>query len=481
MTAPILQRADEALAELSVVYTSIPEQKARSSSITARLKQWTGVDRAVAFTVLARFWSALAGVITVLMIARFLTANEQGYYYTFFSIVALQIVFELGFSFVVLQLAAHERAALIITPDGHISGDSTAHSRLASVLQKTVRWYSVASLLMFASLLPAGMYFFSVHQPADAAVSWRGPWCLLVIVAILTFLLDPLFAFIEGCGFVTDIARLRLVQAFLGSILAWACMATHHGLYSPALLILGNAAAQIYFLSKPKLRHLLVGLLRDESGRHSVRWREEIWPFQWRIAITWLSSYFIVQFINPVLFAFRGPSAAGRMGMSISIAMSISSVGLSWMSTKASPFGTMIARCETARLDAVFFRTLWQSTGFVILASIGVFLCLATGLVDFLHLSSRLLPPWALALLLLTTIMTHIVGSEALYMRSHKREPLLAQGLISAIVIGIGTVILARLWGENAVTVGYFLFGGLLSLAWASYIFVTKRREWYGV
>jgi len=50
------------------------------------------------------------------VIARFLTPSEQGYYYTFNSLVALQIVFELGFSFVILQLAAHERAQLSFLP-----------------------------------------------------------------------------------------------------------------------------------------------------------------------------------------------------------------------------------------------------------------------------------------------------------------------------------------------------------------------------
>ena len=36
------------------------------------------------------------------------------FYYTFGSLVAVQIIFELGFSFVILQLASHERASLSI-------------------------------------------------------------------------------------------------------------------------------------------------------------------------------------------------------------------------------------------------------------------------------------------------------------------------------------------------------------------------------
>jgi hypothetical protein len=87
----------------------------------ARVRHWLrtvlGLDRAVGFTVLARFWGSAAGLVTVLLIARFLTPAERGDYYTFGSLVAIQMIFELGFSFVILQMASHERARLSISAD----------------------------------------------------------------------------------------------------------------------------------------------------------------------------------------------------------------------------------------------------------------------------------------------------------------------------------------------------------------------------
>lgn len=466
--------------EAAAVTALFSDESKSASTWRAKVKQWTGLDRAIAFTILARFWSAFAGIVTVLMIAHFLTPNEQGYYYTFFSLVALQIVFELGFSFVVLQLAAHECAHLAIAPDGHIEGDAVAHSRLASVLKKSLLWYSVAAVLMVSTILPAGFYFFGLHLHTGTEVAWKSSWCLLVAITALTFQLDPVFAFIEGCGFVSQMARMRFWQALLGSVLAWTALATHHGLYSPAMIIFGNAAMQIGFLSRPRQRRLLTGLLRHTVTGNSIGWRHEVWPFQWRIAITWLSTYFIFQIFNPVLFAFQGPAEAGRMGMSLSISTSIGAVGLAWMSTKASPFGSMIARGEITVLDKLFFRTLWQSTVLVSIAAAGFFLCFAVGGAIFPNLAARVLSPWAFALLLLTTLMNHVVLSEALYMRAHKREPLLLQAVVVAIVLSTTTVLLARVGGANAVTVGYFMFGGVLSFTWGTYIFVTKRREWYG-
>ena len=456
------------------------EPEAVSFSYRTKLKHWTGLDRAISFTIMARFWSAAAGVLTVVLIAHFLTPNEQGYYYTFYSLVALQVVFELGFTFVVLQLAAHERAELAFTADGRIEGNPVALSRLASVLQKSVGWYSVAAAMMVATLLPAGLHFFGAHQNADVSVAWKAPWCLLVVVTALRLQLDPVCAFVEGCGFVWQIALMCLAQNVLGSLLAWTAMATNHGLYSPAMLILGQATVQLAFVSRTDLRRMLISLLHYPVGGNSVGWRDEIWPFQWRIAITWLSSYFITQLFNPILFVYQGPIAAGQMGMSLSIASSIGTVGLAWMSTKASPFGNLIARGEISALDRLFFRTLWQSMLLLVTAAVGFFFCLLIAEHKFPRLSVRVLSPWAFGLLLLTTMTNHVVFSEALYLRAHKREPFLVQALVVAIFLTISTLLLGRTWGANAVTVGYFVIAGLLGLPWGTYIFFTKRHEWYG-
>jgi hypothetical protein len=444
------------------------------------LKRWTGLDRAIAFTVMARFWSASAGVVTVLLIARYLTPSEQGYYYTFSSLVALQIVFELGFSFVVLQLAAHERAKLTFLPDGGVEGDTVAHSRLASVLQKSIRWYSVAAALMAAALLPAGLYFFNAHQHAGAAVAWKIPWCLLVVAASLTFQIDPVFSFLEGCGSIAQVARMRLGQAMLGGLLAWTAIATHHGMYSPALVIVGQASVGLMFLLTSPRRQLLKHLLLYRVGENKVGWLVEIWPFQWRIAVSFLSGYFICQLFNPVLFAYQGPVAAGRMGMSLSIASAIGTVGLAWMSTKASPFGNLIARGEITKLDTLFFRTLWQSTVLLMTGAAAFFVILLIGGHAYPKFAMRVLPPWAFGLLLLTTVMNHIVFSEAYYLRAHKREPFLVLSVLVAILLGSSTLLLGKFLGANAVAVGYFVIGGLFGLTLGTYIFITKKREWHG-
>ena len=61
-----------------------------------RLLRILGLDGAVAYTFSARLVNILGSTGTVLLIVRFLSPAEQGYYYTLLSLVSLQVVFELG-------------------------------------------------------------------------------------------------------------------------------------------------------------------------------------------------------------------------------------------------------------------------------------------------------------------------------------------------------------------------------------------------
>jgi len=457
-----------------------PLSRSRRQHERARtwLKKRLGIDRAIAFTIVGRGWSSLAGVVTVLLIARFLTSAEQGYYYTFGSLIALQIVFELGFSFVILQLASHERAHLTLAPDDTMSGDEVAHDRLASVLQKTVRWYSCAAILLCIFLLTAGTHFFSSHRQIGQHVGWGLPWMFTSLAATLTFQLDPLLSFMEGCGFVAAVARQRFLQAVTGSVLAWLALFLHRGLFAPGMMILGNAAVStLWLISK---RGLLGPLLRRKPGDHKIQWIREVWPFQWRIAVSWLCGYFIFQLYKPVLFAYHGAVVAGQIGMSLSLTNALLSVSISWINTKAAPFGVLIARKQYADLDHMFFRSLWQSLGVCVTGAI----CIWLGILylDLIGnpLAHRVIDPLSLALLLGTAPISAATFAQATYLRAHKQEKFLLNSILSAIFIGSSTLILGKYFGCIGVAGGSLVVGLAMALPLGTYTFLKYRRVWHG-
>jgi hypothetical protein len=432
-----------------------------------------GLDGAVSFTVLARVSSIITSVGTVLLLVRFLSPVEQGYYYALLSLVLFQTVCELGFSFVIQQYAAHESVLCQFSADGSVSGDPRAHSRLASVLQLAMRWYCVASLAIALILLPAGFLFFS-HKTQDYShVDWQGPWVAVVLISAVSFMVVPLYSFLDGCGQIKEVAQARFAQSLAVLVMSWGAMIAGEGLYAPAMVNLGVVIIALGFLA-PR-RRLLISLLRHPRNGDKVSWRTEVWPFQWKLAVSWLCTYAVTQLFTPVLFLARGPVEAGRMGMSVNIVAYLPMLVLSWISTKVTPFGQLIKLGRLEELDRLFFRSLRQSLAVLALLVIG---CMG-GVIGLRYLlpdlAARMEPPGIFAFLLATAISTFIVQSMAVYLRSFKKEPFLVQSIVVSSLTLTGIAFTASQWGSFGVAAVYFVCTGLVGFLTAVAIFRSRR------
>jgi len=433
-----------------------------------------GMDGAVVFTFLAKAVNIAGSVGTVLLIVHFLTPVEQGYYYTLLSLVSLQIVFELGFSVVVLQLAAHEAVHLTMTSQGEVGGDAAAHARLASALQLSVRWYSVAAVAMAVLLAPLGIFFFSRHAGGQNQIAWQGPWLAAVIASSISLWCIPLYAFLEGCGQVRAVAAMRLRQAAASALLGWAALIVHHGLYSPGLVILGQIAVGLIFVARHK--RLLAGLMRHHSPGVTIEWQREVWPFQWRIAVSSMCSYFTVQVFIPILFALRGPVEAGQLGMSLSITGYMTTLALAWTSTKSAPFGNMIARRAFGELDLLFRRTWSQSLA--VFTALAVAACIGSALLPWIapRLAARLVSPAIFAVLAAAAGANCAIQGLGTFLRSFKSEPFLAQSLGAAAASLLLIALTAPEWGNAGAALSYTAATAGLALPWSLSVFVRARR-----
>ena len=95
---------------------------------------------------LARFWQLFTGPVTQLLIVFCFPATQQGYYYAFANLLAMQIFVELGLHVVIINVASHEWSGLELTAGG-VHGNEDQVSRLKSLAQTASRWYAAASLL----------------------------------------------------------------------------------------------------------------------------------------------------------------------------------------------------------------------------------------------------------------------------------------------------------------------------------------------
>jgi hypothetical protein len=305
-------------------------------------------------------------------------------------------------------------------------------------------------------------------------VAWTGPW-LLAVAAVIAFLwFTPFYAFIEGCGEVRAVASMRLRQAVALAALGWTALLLHHGLYAPALMIMGQTGAGLFFLASR--RRLLMGLLRYPARADAIRWNLEVWPFQWRIAVSWMSSYLAAQIFIPILFVLRGPVEAGQMGMSLSITGYLTVLALAWSSTKTTPFGSMIARREFAGLDRLFNRALSQSV--MAFVAIALFACGVAALLPEVapNLAARMVSPRLFVVLVLAAGASCVVQSMGTLLRSFKREPFLAQSLVVASLTLLLAALTAGRWGNAGAAFSYLAATAVVGLPFAWVIFARARR-----
>lgn len=454
-----------------------------------QLAQLLGIDRAALYVVGAKLWGAAASLATLTLITQRLSLAEQGTYYTFANILGLQIFMELGLGFVVMQVASHEAAKLVKGADGVLSGDVAAKARLASLLKTAVLIYTGIATAFLLILLPVGLIFFT--QNAPIGVDWIGPWLCLVCFASLAVFVNPLMSFLEGCGRVAEVEARRFGFAVCSSIFSWALLFLNVKLYFVCALYVVVSVGGIYWFWR-RHYHWLSDLWKSASPEHRIKWSSEVWPFQWRIALSWLSGYFIFQLFNPLLYIYSGADEAGRMGLTLSIANLFVAITYGWINTKIPLWSACVVRRDWQALDANFFSVFWRSTIMLISLLTISWICLfgiSAGLLNKLDhgfilkiiaLRHRMLSDFGIALVFGASLAQHIISALAAYLRAHKKEPMMIPSLVVGLFIALTAFNAAvQLRTAEAVAFSWTLISWTVFFPWTVFLFVKLKRAWH--
>ena len=448
-----------------------------ASELPARILRILGADRAVGYAVLGNLTSLILGPVTVLLIAWRFSPELQGYYYTFGSLVALQALFDLGLGQAIIQFASHDWSALSLDENGRVVGDEGARSRLLSLGRLSFKWYGLAAFLLFFGLGPAGYVFFS-HVPADR-ISWSGPWIALCVSVSVGFTLLPLFSLLQGCNQVRQFWFYRWIQQIVNGLSLWAAILLGANLWTLPVASAVGLIWSTFFLLRRYPR--FVGFFLSPPAGPLIRWRTDVWPVQWRIAISWIGAYFTTALFAPILFRLSGPVVAGQMGMTVTLALVLLAISSNWVITKGPRFGVLIALGEYRELDRLFRQSFVSSIAVSCLGAVaiglGIFL-----LHMFRHpLSARVLPPLPTFLLLTGAVLNSATMGISIYLRAHKREPLALVYLLTALFILASALVLGERFGALGVASGYLGAVAVIQLPLSIIIFQRRRTEWHRV
>jgi hypothetical protein len=414
-------------------------------------------------TFVYRLWLIIAGGITILGVPFWFTSIEQGYFYTFTGLIAAQILFELGFTFVISQFSAHETGVLSIT-----SGSDHHRSRLAHLLQFSDRWFRYMAFGYLLIVGTAGYFFFSAENSLPSS-EWLYPWCILVFASALNLRYSARLAMVEGSGEVGQVAQLRLAHSVIGNILMWIALSLGWKLWAIPIASLIAFIATVIWLRR---HHFILDLHSRLAFpiTSKIDWRNEYLPMQWRIAFSWASGYLIFQAIIPIVFAKLGPVAAGQVGIALAMLNGIQSLGMSWVNSRVPEFGALIALHERRILNELFIDSFQKAITLVV---IGVILLIAG--VSLLHvyslsLSSRIPDIATLTLFGVASIVNAAIFSMALYMRCHKEEPMLWSSVVGGLLVLLGVYIGASYSIELTAFI-YVLITSIIGLPWAWILF----------
>jgi O-antigen/teichoic acid export membrane protein len=448
------------------------------SSILRRLTTRLDLDRVVGMAIAVRLWQFLAGPLTIWLIGSRFTDAEQGYFYTFSSLLATQSFFELGLQGVLVNLTSHEWARG--TPVSGTSGTSQEmefneqQTRLASLLRLTTRWYSICAVAFAAIIGPAGFFMLRAHGSTGL---WELPWCVLVPLTAIALWLAPLTSFLIGCNQVATVSKFRLCQAVIGNLAVWGAIASGAGLWTPVVAVLVQIGVEACLIGV-RFRRLFVRLFRTKIIER-MEWKTEIWPLQWRIGIQSVAYWFGFQAFTPVMLHHYGEKAAGQMGMTWTILMAIQGVSMAWMQTRLPLFGQLIARREFAELDRHFRNVVAVSSAAIVSITLAYW-----GTVCILNdykfaLADRMLEPLPTALLCGGLIANHLATCAGTYVRAHNRDPFLLAATSSSLLMAVAVWSLGKWFGAVGVGSAYLGIVSLYLLPLHLVIWRNARQCWH--
>lgn len=435
------------------------------------------MDRAVIWGGMTRIFLFIATPLIILSIASHFTPKLQGYYYTFSSLLALQVFAELGLGQVVLMFTSHEWSKLRFDDSGFVVGDPDALSRLASLGRLVIKWFALAGPIVSTVLVLVGYSFFS--QKADSEITWLLPWTVLCILTGLNFLLLPIWSLLNGCHQVAHVSYYKLWDSIFFNVVLLLSIVNGMALWSPVLATTTRLIWGGIFLSTRYSNFLKMFFLPNLiSTGSTISWRDEIWPLQWRSAVCWINGYFAVFIFTPVMFHYHGPILAGQTGMTLLLNEAVLSIPAIWVTAKAPRFGSLIALKDYHELDKLFWR-ITKIIAVVSLASavtIWVFVYLLNSLDT--QFALRFLSPIPTGIFFLGQVLNVLTMPMSLYIRAHKMEPFMALSTLHGGLSVVLVLILGKYFAATGMAVGY-LFINIIILPSTVVIWYRFRKIWH--
>ncbi|MEA2805338.1 MAG: hypothetical protein QOE49_5433 [Rhodospirillaceae bacterium] len=433
---------------------------------TGRVRALVSHHAAAIYGMIGRLWLILTGPVTIVFLAVYFSPDAQGYFLTFITLAAARSVAELGLGQVIIVKIAQLHSSTVdpvaaVTP------------RVAGLIRFTAKWFAGAGLLIGAVLGLSGSLLLGTGKGLPVA-EWLPQWialsCLVGIDVALSGLLYPL----EGAGQVRSVYFCRMVRSVANSLVLWLFILLGFQLWSiSAGLAAGLVWTAFYVFSRGRL---VIAALRPGAAVAKIDWFSEVFPAQWRIALSSIADYLSFYTVVPLMYVMHGAVIAGQVGVTWQLALAVSAVAGAFVLARLPEFSRLAGTRSIRELDTLFVSTSLISMAVCFIGALGVGLCVLVLDKIGTDFAARLLPFDEVVVFLLGVLIWHFNLTIVAYLRAHGGDPYLPASLAGAALLLAANVTLGRWFGPAGLLCGYTLIGTCIMVPFSFYLLLRKRR-----
>lgn len=376
------------------------------------------------YRIAAKAWAALYLPLQTFLISKVFSDVLQGYFFTFYSLIGLHIFAELGLYFLLVSFAAHEAHHLVYGMHGALTGEKQAVERIHSLGHFAFRWYVRGGLCLFFVLLLVGVFL--LNAKGVSTIKWLLPWIVTCFAVVIQLLTIPALSLLEGMNQLTFVAKIQLVQSLLIGFISLVTIFLGLKLWSIPLALLTSSLwvfLCLFLFSKEFFRPFFF------KPKRSFIWRKEIFPMQWRLALSCIADFFSFSFFTPLYFYFFGPILSGKVGMTLMLVSFLPKGIYIWTHLYTPQISSYIAQRKHKELfEMMKHLILWV---FLSLSILIFFTCIFFGFVQ-----ERALPTHEFLCFLAGNTFLALGMPLVVFLRADKKEPLFPFSLcISALTL----------------------------------------------
>jgi len=252
----------------------------------------------------------LSAPVTLLFISKYLSSEEIGFYYTFFSLISIQQLAELGLGHTLKQFIAHAYH------ENEGSWSDKSKLEIKNYIIFGLKWFSIVSLFVLFFVGPLGFYYYAQYS---GPVEWKLPWVFLVIVISFTTFQLPFLIVLEAIQKQVVIYRAQTLSALINSICICLFLLNDFSLFTIGLsLFVSNLFLFLFILPHLIKLHFSMQTVIGRSNFKEIF--IQLWPLFSKVAIVWGCGVLFWNGFNLVSFKIFDAEFAGKLIFSISLA-----------------------------------------------------------------------------------------------------------------------------------------------------------------